>query len=282
MALAVACGAALLAMIVTDWPLEVLAEFWAGHSVLAGVLSTVLMLGIGFLIFEVWDLAEQSELDGSLTAAGMGGLVDHVVDVEVALALVAAGRSPDEFGWQGWEGGRPLKWLTLARPMLRRGASGSPAAGDPRGWKSTLSDCQHDDMSWRLQLIDQSVRRLITGIKAWTPVVGRSRNGTRALISLAQIRNELMGVDGLLGSGEVSQAGERIEELRARCRVLVLALEGTSLLQDQITPNWALSGARPEVLAVPHRHAGQARHHGRPHNEWSRRIEQIDRDLNGQ
>ena len=111
-ALAVVCSIGLLGMLITDWPSEVLARFWADHSVVAGVLSTVLMLGIGFLVFEVRDVNAQEALDNSLTAAGFGGLVDYVVDVEVAMALVAAGSPPDHL-WRRKRSktDRPLRWL---------------------------------------------------------------------------------------------------------------------------------------------------------------------------
>lgn len=35
LSLAVVCGFTLLAMLITDWPLGVLSDFWAEHSVLA-------------------------------------------------------------------------------------------------------------------------------------------------------------------------------------------------------------------------------------------------------
>lgn len=111
LSLAVLCGLALLVVVVvTDWPLGVLAKFWADHSVVSAVLSTLLLVGVGVLAFEAHDRRIQGELDENVTAAGMGGVVDHVVDVEVALALAAAPLQPRDEPWSRWSepGQRPL------------------------------------------------------------------------------------------------------------------------------------------------------------------------------
>lgn len=233
------CSLGLLAMLVTDWPSEVMASFWAGHSVLAGVLSTVLMLGIGFLVFEVRDVREQEELNGSLTAAGMGGMVDHVVDVEVALALLCAEAPPSEHGWASWDRpDRPLRWLRENRSRLSRTPGGGPAVLDPRSWAHPLSNKDPGDLAWRTDLADQSVRRLLAAIRDWTPVIGRSRAGLQALISIAELRNGLMSLEAQLERGEVAKASAQIVLLRWRCRVLAYALESASHAPE----------LRPEVL----------------------------------
>lgn len=116
--LACASATALLAMLLTDWPSESLAGFWADHSVLAGVLSTVLLVAVVFLAFEDSERRRQEQLDESVTAAGLGGLVDHVVDSEIALALLSRERAPSEWGWNSE--GRPLRWVRAIRDQCRR------------------------------------------------------------------------------------------------------------------------------------------------------------------
>ena len=84
--LTVACAAGLVAMLLSDWPFELLNQFWAAHSVLTSMLSTVLLVALGFLAFEHSERRRQEHLDSNLTATGLSGLVDHLIDVEVALA----------------------------------------------------------------------------------------------------------------------------------------------------------------------------------------------------
>lgn len=132
-ALAGACFVGLVAMVVTDWPLEVLAPFWRDHSVLSAVVSTMLLVGVGFLAFEARDAQRQAALDESVTSAGLGGLVDHVVDVEIVLALVGSPHPPSDTTWPGWQvPGRPLGWLRSDRVRLGRLDDGGPSLFDPR------------------------------------------------------------------------------------------------------------------------------------------------------
>lgn len=222
------CSAGLLAMLLTDWPSEVLAKFWADHSVVAGVLSTVLLVGIGFLVFEVRDARQQEELDRSLTAAGLGGLVDHVVDVEVAMALAFGDGPPDAYGWHGWEmQQRPLRWLREGRDRLERDGKGVGST-DPRGWAPPASPDIDLQGQWTRELIDQAVRRLLAAIRDWAPVTGRSRNGVRALISLAEIRNDLMTLDVAVQRQDSAAVAALVRDVRRRCRVLAHTFESAS------------------------------------------------------
>ncbi len=228
-------------MVVTDWPLEVLALFWRDHSVLSAVVSTMLLVGVGvgvgFLAFEARDAQRQAVLDESVTSAGLGGLVDHVVDVEIVLALVGSPHPPSDTTWPGWrDPGRPLGWLRSDRERLGRLDDGGPGLFDPRaGTPEQIADDQV--AAWRLELVDQAIRRVIGSIRDWSSVVSRSRSGLRVLVSLGAIRNDLLVIEGLLGSshGDVVQHPTRV---RTDARVLALALEARSRAPVE----------RPEVL----------------------------------
>ena len=62
--LALLCGAGLVAMTLSDWPQQSLATFWAQHSVVSAVLSTLLLVGAGYLSFEARDNVRQRQLSG--------------------------------------------------------------------------------------------------------------------------------------------------------------------------------------------------------------------------
>ncbi|BBX27420.1 hypothetical protein [Mycolicibacterium alvei] len=223
--LAFACGFGLLAMLLTDWPLGLLSKFWADHSVLSAVLSSLLLVGVGFLAFEVHDTRVQSELDDNVTAAGMGGIVDHVVDIEVALALAAAPNPPDPVQWGDWSAdGRPLRWLRDRHELLNRAEAGGPSPTDPRRHEPAGQLADGAD-SWRTDLLDQCVRRVIGALRDWAHVVGRSRNGQAALVDLGKLRNELLKVQAALGAGRTSEACRIMARLRRDCRIVALALE---------------------------------------------------------
>ena len=53
-ALGVAAGILLLFLVITDWPLGMLSEFWAEHSMLTNVVSSLLFLLVGATIVETW------------------------------------------------------------------------------------------------------------------------------------------------------------------------------------------------------------------------------------
>ena len=236
--LALGCGLALLAMLLTDWPWGVLSKFWADHSVLSAVLSTVLLVGVGFLAFEARDARVQSNLDSSVTAAGMGGVVHHLVDVEVALALASKPNQPDVEGWTNWaDAGRPLRWLRDRRDRLSRSQSGGPSAADPRSYITENEIDLHTDNLWRSDLLDQGVRRIIGALRDWAPVLGRSRNGQSVLVDLGQLRNNLLAAQAKLSSGDASGALRQMTKLRRECRIMALALElgsGSITVRDEV------------------------------------------------
>ena len=191
LAMTIVCGVGLLAMILTDWPLEDLASFWADHSVLAGVISSLLLVGLVFLVYERGEQSRQGELARGLSGAGAGGIVDHIIDVEVALALLSADKKPSELEpahWAKWDKPeKPLRWLREGRDEVLN----SPAepGRDPRALSVAA---EHPLVPWGQQLIDQAIRRLLAAMRDWAPLVGASEDGTAALLLLSRVRSDLM------------------------------------------------------------------------------------------
>ena len=143
------CAVLLLMLIATDWPLTdwptpEINAFWDEHGVLSGTVQSVLLFGVGLLSYEAGQLRAQERLDESVTAAGLGGIVDHVVDVEVGLAFLSSPQPPDAHGWV-WSPGKPLQWLRQGRDRLSRSAA--DRTGDPRTWPATLPET--DEPGWR-------------------------------------------------------------------------------------------------------------------------------------
>lgn len=240
------CFAALIAMNISDWPWEVLTEFWRDHAVVSATVSTLLLVGVGFLAFEVRDVQKQKILDDSITAAGHAGLVDYLMGVEVALALVQKSESPDADGWTDWRKGQPpLRWLRDDQNAIRLmpKVDGSPHPLDPRSAEGVAELEALEDESWRLDLLDQCVRRVISGIKGWAPVVGRSRAGLDTLVAFGKVRNRLLVLADLIDRtndasqpDDMQEAGRLLTSLRGICRESALKLEN------------GVRVARPEVL----------------------------------
>jgi hypothetical protein len=193
------------------------------------VLSTVLLVGVGFLAFEARDTRVQSTLDESVTAAGMGGVVDHVVDIEVALALASRDEAPDSAVWIGrLRSDRPLRWLRENREVLSRSPTGGPTSEDPRSSVPDVSAAMTPDDGWRTELLDQGVRRVIGALRDWAPVLGRSRMGQSLLVELGQLRKDLLKVQAHLQNSEDEAALTLMTQLRQKCRITALALEVAS------------------------------------------------------
>jgi hypothetical protein len=245
-----ACAMLLMLLIATDWPLTdwptpALNRFWDEHGVLAGIVQTVLLFGVGLLSYEAGQLRAQERLDESVTAAGLGGIVDHVVDTEVGLAFLSSPEPPDAHGWT-WSAGKPLQWLRHGRERLSRHAA--DRTGDPRTWPATLPETA--DSEWRRELVDQCIRRLLVALRDWTPVIATSRNGTRVLVAIAELRKDLVELEAHLGDGR-----ERVEpllvSLRARARLLAYFLEqksGADPLRPEVLDRFDPLPATPESL----------------------------------
>jgi hypothetical protein len=250
--LAAVCAVLLLFQIATDWPLtdwptSRINEFWDQHSIVTGTINSVLLLGVGLLAYEAGQLRAQERLDESVTAAGLGGIVDHLVDVEVGLALLSSPDSPDVHGWSDtWATGRPLEWLRRRRSRLYR--TSTDRSGDPRTWPATLPETA--DPQWRADLVDQCIRRLLVALRDWTPIIATSRNGTRVLVAIAELRKDLVELDAHLGDDrEVVEP--MLVSLRARARLLAYFLElksGADPLRPEVLDSFAPLPVTPESL----------------------------------
>jgi hypothetical protein len=235
--LAGGCALLLMLLIATDWPLTdwpspELNEFWDEHGIVTGTLNTILLLGVGLLSYEAGSLREQERLDESVTAAGLGGIVDHLVDAEVGLAFLSSPEPPDAHGW-AWTPGKPLQWLRQGRARLYRDAP--DRTGDPRTWVVSLPETA--DPEWRKELVDQCIRRLLVALRDWTPIIATSRNGTRVLVAIAELRKDLVELEAHL-AGDRALVEPMLVSLRARARLLAYFLE----LKSGADP------LRPEVL----------------------------------
>ena len=193
-----------------------------------------------------------------------------------AMALLSSPDPPDAHGWsEAWARGRPLEWLRQHRDRLsrraRRPRPATRAPGRPPCPRPRAAD-------WRPLLIDQCIRRLLVVVRDWTPVISTSRNGTRVLVAIAELRKDLVELDAHLGDDrQVVEA--LLVSLRARARLLAYFLE----LKSGADP------LRPEVLDTLHPaagHAGVAGVGGRPvrARPVRRRVDQgpPDRDRGAQ
>lgn len=254
------CGAGLIVMVLTDWPVESMSRFWADHSVLAGLLSSLLLVGLVFMVYERAEQKQQDKLAVGLSGAGAGGLVDHLVDIEVALALLTTPERPEEIvpAWSDWKApGKPLRWLRRSRDVLDGGEH------DPRALPPTvIAEVPNE----RADLVDQSIRRLLSGMRDWAPLVAGSSKGTSALLVLSAIRADLMALHARITTMAVDDAqtlDATISELRLRLRVLALCFEEWS----------GAPGHRAEVLTA-------CAPLGREQPDFGRTSHALNHDLN--
>jgi hypothetical protein len=207
-----------------------------------------LLFGVGLLSYEAGQLRAQERLDESVTAAGLGGIVDHLVDVEVGLALLSSATPPEDHGWpSGWRPGRPLEWLRQHRDRLFRDRE--PRDADPRTWPVALPDLE-PGQDWRHLLVDQCIRRLLVAIRDWAPIITTSRNGTRVLVALAELRKDLVELDAALGR-DPAAALPLLQSLRARARLLAYFLElksGAVPMRPEVLDGFAPLEATPGAL----------------------------------
>lgn len=223
------CSVGWLFMLLTDWPLEKLDGFWSRHSVLASSISSMLLVAVVFLLYERSERQRQSLLEDGLSGAGAGGVVDHLVDLEVALALLSAPVDPAHYApdhWAAWNAPtKPLKWLREGRTeILARDGDHTAAPADPRCLPLTDDLIQ---VPWGLALIDQATRRLLAAMRDWNPLIGSSTKGTHALLVLSEVRKDLMRLHRKYEAAGPSLAAD-VRSLRARLRVLAAHFEDWS------------------------------------------------------
>jgi hypothetical protein len=241
-ALSTLSGLALIVMVLTDWPGEQLDLFWADHSVLAAMLSTLLLISLGYLAFEAGETKKQVALNKSVTSAGVSGLVGHLMDLDIAVAMLADPLRPKRFSVDG----SPLSWVRPLREDLQRRAAekadaakntavgeieeatGHRAASKVRfrvdDWPRRLADYPHT--AWREELLDQGIRRTIAGMRDWAALISVSDDGRRVLMRFGQVRLSLLA----LGDGIRAHADQKPEvlELRRYLQFFAFALERVS------------------------------------------------------
>jgi hypothetical protein len=200
-------GAALLVMVLSDWPSSRLNLFWAEHSVLGAVLSTLLLAGVGYLAFEAGEVSRQAALDQSVTVVGMSGLVDRLIDVEIALGLLAHPQPP---GYEN-ESGRPLAWMRGIRNSLAKQTSDLQVPLQPLA-----------AIDWRLNLVNESVRRIIGGMRDWSALVGMSSEGREVLQRMGAVRIELLSIRQRIENG---RGIDDLAHFRVYLRMLAVILE---------------------------------------------------------
>lgn len=274
------CTIALVVMLISDWPSEILADFWAEHSVLAGLLSSVLLVAVVFLAFEDNERRKQEQIDGTVTSTGLGGIVDHMVDVEVALSLVGAAAPPDSQIWPGWDNPnlKPLRWLRHERTRLHRDPdAGGAGLEDPRRLAPALADHADVGAPWRDLLVDQCVRRLLAAIRDWSPVIQNSRNGTLMLVTLSELRRDLMHLDVALTPHTRAEAEELLGQLRFRCRVLAQFFERLSGVRNP-RPEVLLDGL-PLASVREHAWTLDAKKRRALSSEWQRELGRVLADV---
>ena len=222
--LSVLSGVALFALVITDWPGEQLSQFWAEHSIFAAVLSTVLLLSLGYLAFEAGATAEQAELNKSVTSAGLSGLVDRLVDVDIALSLLWGSQAPSKM-----DKGRPLEWIRETRDDLQRKYP-KPQEEQPKfrpeaPLEAPVAELKYE--AWRQAILDQCVRRIISGMRDWAAVVTVSDDGRRVLKMFGEVRIDLLCLqEHMLASDARLEAA--VENQRRYLQLFALVLEHVS------------------------------------------------------
>jgi hypothetical protein len=84
-------GILLVTVVVTDWPLGLMSEFWAAHSMLTNVVSSLLFLLFGATIVEAWLSREDSRRFRVIQAAAFSSLSNSPLTQRRALWFLVNG-----------------------------------------------------------------------------------------------------------------------------------------------------------------------------------------------
>ena len=87
-------------------------------------------------------------------------------------------------------------------------------------------------------------------VRDWTPVISPSRNGTRVLVAIAELRKDLVELDAHLGDDR-QVVESLLVSLRARARLLAYFLElksGADPLRPEVLESFTPLPATPESL----------------------------------
>lgn len=230
------CLVLFLILNVSDWPVGFLAAFWRDHPVVSASAGALLLVAIGYFGFEGHERLlqaerdnrerlDQAERDSKVAAVARTGLVDHLVDLDAALSLVLGPREALEGAWPGWnDAGRPLRWLRHRRALRLDTVGGNPGEADPR---AIVRPEVIDTAAWRVDIVDQMVRRLMGGIKEWGRVLAASREGQDDLMALGGLRFKLLQLEDELTEAP-GAAIARADGLRLECRALAWSFEARS------------------------------------------------------
>ncbi len=210
-ALATMCGAGLFFMLLTDWPLQIRNKFWADHSVLASTLSSALVVGVIYFVYEKRERAEQDARQTGLTGAGLGAVVRHCLHVEAALRLIESGRCPStpQSEDEGWRYGKPLSWM-----------------GDAADGVYSAKCANQDTHGCAKDLADQSMRRLLSGMREWAVLIGSSNDGTEVLLEISALRSALISLRKR--QEDVAEMRRTAGEMRLRVAILAWTFEDWS------------------------------------------------------
>ncbi|YAL83411.1 hypothetical protein ACMYYO_01010 [Dermacoccaceae bacterium W4C1] len=210
--------AVLVALVISDWPTDQLNTFWAAHSVLAAVVTTVLLAAVAFLAFEAREASAQERLGEKVSTAGLAGLVDHLVDVDLVLFMLSQGRTVGSYSPEG----RPLRWLADTRRNLLEQAriEGGRRRDDPTLFSAPLT------LAIRADVLEQAVRRVAAGMRDWASLLSVSSDGREALVALGEVRLRLLRIAGT--PADAAGLGAVIDSLRRHVQLLAHAFETAS------------------------------------------------------
>lgn len=196
-----------------------LGRVWSTHTVWAALVSQALVLG-GF--FTVWRWRRdqvEAERAKTLSASGMAGIVDHLIDVELCLALAM---QPDA---------EKPDIIHRDKTSLRAFRDDIAARRLPdiriQPVKKAARTTQQD-LAWRNDYVDLAVRRVVKGLSTWLALIDRSAPGTAVAGVIAEIRRDLMALRGKLSTGTDNGWVEQAGSIRYKVRLLVLFLERAS------------------------------------------------------